>query len=290
MLRERFVRAPRRTSEQIVEAGGRHGEALAVIEVGHVHPHRSVRFQIDDVAQDRLGESGLAVRREPHQLVLAAVDGETAVVRERRIQQAERVGKAHFLGQRNAVVPPHPEAGRRPLADAVNREDGGLVERRREERARGMRLVMLGKHEAPAVSPAERLTHVAREVQLPFHPQRQRLAERLEPTRRVRQVGFEQALELEQRLVVERDVVEAVGAKTAALEAEGDRLFGKAVVVLPAGKTLFLGGGHDVAVHDQRGRRIVVERRNSENRSHGISRGRIPSATTRRARRPPART
>ena len=288
---ERLVGTARRAAEQIVEARGRHGQALAIVEVGHVHPHRSVRLQIDELAQNRLGEARLAVRREPHQLVFAAVDREPAVVGERGIQQPQRVRKVQLLGQRDAIAAAHPEARRRPLADAVNRQDRRLVERRREERAGRMRLVVLGKDEAPLIAAAERLAHLPREMQLPLDPQRQRLPERSEPAGRVGEIGLEQPLELEQRLVVEGDVIELVGADSAALEAERDRLRREAVVVLPPGETLFLRGGHDVPVHDQRRRRIVVERRDSQDGRHGISRARIPSSTTRLRRGgPPARS
>ena len=43
------------------------------------------------------------------------------------------------------------QAGRGPFADAVERQDGGLVERRGEERAGGVRFVMLGINDAAAV-------------------------------------------------------------------------------------------------------------------------------------------
>ena len=39
----------------------------------------------------------------------------------------------------------------RPLADAVERQDGGLVERRREKRAGRVRLVMIGEDDAAVV-------------------------------------------------------------------------------------------------------------------------------------------
>ena len=55
------------------------------------------------------------------------------------------------LAQDLDVLPaPAPDRRRRPLADAVDGENRGLVERRRVERARRVRQVMFGKEDAVA--------------------------------------------------------------------------------------------------------------------------------------------
>jgi hypothetical protein len=53
-------------------------------------------------------------------------------------------------------------------------------------------------------------------------------------------------------------MIELVRIDTCALQAEGDRMVEKAGVVFMPRKTLLLGCGHDNAVLDQRGRRIVI--------------------------------
>jgi len=59
---------------------------------------------------------------------------------------------------------------------------------------------------------------------------------------------LEDALELEERLVVERDVVEILCRDVPVVEAELDRVLREPRVMLPAGKALLLRGGQDFAV------------------------------------------
>src|SRR6185436_2676920 len=84
-----------------------------------------------------------AVRREAHDLVLAVVDRETEVRRERRVQQAERMRELDLLEEleRGAVA----EAVRRgrPLADAVDGEQRRAWKSRKEKRAGGVALMVI---------------------------------------------------------------------------------------------------------------------------------------------------
>ena len=82
---------PGRAAEQIVEPPVGHRQPLAVVEVVHVQPEAAIRLQVDQVLVDGIGVDRCAVRREPHQLVLAAVDLEAAVVGEGRVEQPERM-------------------------------------------------------------------------------------------------------------------------------------------------------------------------------------------------------
>jgi len=98
-----------------------------------------------------------------------------------------------------------------------------------------------------------------------LQPDRDRLAERLKAARREGEIGLEQALEFEERLFVEHDVIEfgrldVISGKTIA-----NRGAGKIRVVLAACEALFLGGGDDLAVHQQCGGAVVVECRDAEN-------------------------
>src|SRR6185503_367856 len=79
--------------EQRIEFPARHRQALAIVEVRHVHPKRAVRFQIDEAPQDGVGEARLSKWRQAHQLVFARVHLEACEVCERGIEKAEGVRK-----------------------------------------------------------------------------------------------------------------------------------------------------------------------------------------------------
>ena len=260
---------PRRPVEQRVEPARRHSETLAVLEVRHVHAERPVGLQVDQVVPNAVDVLRLPVGREAHQLVLARVHLEAGEVGEGGVQQADRMREADLVRQLDAVAPPGPERGGGPLADAVHREDGGFVERGRKERARRVRLVVLGEDDLPLVASSEPLRDGARQVELLLRPQRHELQERPEAARRVRQVGLQQALELQERLVVEADVVELLGRDAGLVEAVADGVDRERVVVLAAGEPLLLRRRDDVAVDDERRRRVVVEGRDAEDRRHG---------------------
>ena len=146
-LRERSLRLARRSAEQRVEARVGHREAGAVVEVVEVEPEGAVVLDVDQVLLDEIGVPRLAVRREPHHLVLARVHLEAGVVGERRIEQAERVGKVDLADDLEAVAAAERQRRGRPFADAVHRQHGRALERRREERARRVAQVMLGEQE-----------------------------------------------------------------------------------------------------------------------------------------------
>jgi hypothetical protein len=100
--------------------------------------------------------------------------------------------------------------------------------------------------------------------QLVLHPQRQRLAERGEAARREGEIGLEQPLELEERLVVESHAVELPGPHAGDLQAGADGVVREGRVVLAPRKALLLRGGRDPAVDHQRGRAVVVVGRDAE--------------------------
>ena len=88
------------------------------------------------------------------------------------------------------------------------------------------------------------------------------------PARRERQVGLEQALELEERLVVERHVVEIFGANRACAGSSA-RHCRKARVVLAAREALLLRRADDAPSRTS-SRRVVIERGDAED-LHGAS-------------------
>ncbi len=158
---------------------------------------------------------------------------------------------------------------RRPFSDAVDRQDGRVVEGRGIECTGGMALVVLGEEDA--ILPVEAGTDLeqllAEQILLEklfAQPNRHGHPERREPLGGECKVGFEKALELEERLVVESDEIDTVQIGVSLVQAIGDRLVGKARIMLLAREPLFLRRGKDGAVLDQGDRAVVIEGRDSE--------------------------
>ena len=102
-----------------------------------------------------------------------------------------------------------------------------------------MALVVLGEEQL-AVDPAarrrglERLLQVRLLEQLLLDPERHRHAERAKAARRIGEIGLEQALELDERLLEEDDMVDAVEVDACRIQAIADGLCGKAGIMLLA--------------------------------------------------------
>jgi hypothetical protein len=85
------------------------------------------------------------------------------------------------------------------------------------------------------------------------------LAEQLDRPREHLQRRHQDPLELEERLLEERHVVQVVGGDPLGGEDVLDGVDRELVVVLLAREALLLGGGHDHAVAQEGGRRVVEE-------------------------------
>lgn len=96
--------------------------------------------------------------------------------------------------------------------------------------------------------------------ELVLDPQRHGHAERGEALRRGREVGFEQALELQKRLVVEDDFVDTAEIAAGRVQAIVDRIFREGGVMLLAREAFFLRSRNDAAVLDEGGRTVVIKR------------------------------
>ncbi len=88
-LLEQFVRGPRWAAEQTIKAAVGHPQSNAVIEIFLIEAKRAVWFEVDQMLEDSIGISWLAVRRQPHDLVLAGIHLEAGVIGERRVKQAK---------------------------------------------------------------------------------------------------------------------------------------------------------------------------------------------------------
>src|SRR5437868_2545103 len=102
--------------------------------------------------------------------------------------------KANFVCQTQFAPATDPEAGGRPFSDAVESQDLRFIEWGGKEGACGMRLVVIGEDESSGVLSPEPFADLARQMQLLFEPQGNRLAKRSITGRRIRKVRLEQPL------------------------------------------------------------------------------------------------
>ena len=171
----------------------------------------------------------LAVGREPHHLVFAGVDLEAGVIGERRIKQAERMREVDLLEdlERVAVArsPPtsspirrrRPWSAPRPLRTA----------RDRTPMPHGSDDVRRTTAWPVSKSSSNFFEFLAQQVlleQLLPQPERDRHLEGAEAARRQRDIGFQQPLEFQERLVVEDDVIDVGKAGAGGFQAIGDRV------------------------------------------------------------------
>src|SRR5262249_55536424 len=128
-LSEPLIRIPGWSAQEPMKPFARHAEARAEIEVIEVQPEGTVRLEVHHAVENHAGVLWLPIRREPDDLVLAGIDLEARVIRERGIEKAERVGKVNLSVHLQAVPRADADRGRRPLADTIHREDDRLFER-----------------------------------------------------------------------------------------------------------------------------------------------------------------
>ena len=186
--------------------------------------------------------------------------------------------EVEFLEDGEVVAAAEADRHRRPLPDPVHGQDGGFLERRGEKRRGGVTLVMLGEEElAVPVAVARKLLQLV--VQQPLleqlfaQPQRDRHPERAKAVRRECEVGFQQAFELEKRLVVEHDVIDGLQRNSRRLQAIGEGMVRETGIMLLAREALLLRRRHDTAVFDQGGRAVVIECRKPDNAHSATSPG-----------------
>src|SRR5437899_10494500 len=148
-----------------------------------------------------------------------------------------------------------PDRRSRPLADAVDREDCGLFERRWIECRGRVRLVVLAEEDLAAKS-RYTLPDIVGHPELVAQPDRQRRKIRAQTARSAGRVRLDEPIELDQGLLVEADEIEIGGRNSAFPQAIFDRALRKARIVLLAGESLFLSGSDNAAVLDQARRRI----------------------------------
>ncbi len=263
----RVARRPQLFDELVREDGSdarrslvpRHVHAFLVVrEVVEVE-REQVAARLQRIAHRAHVRLGVAVRREPHHLPLVSVVEKAEPLCQCEVEDSERVREEHAIDHVVRVAVPDGGHGRCEVAECVDREDRGLVERRHEERARDMCLVVLDVVDLCAnrggVDPervGERRLDIAR--------LRRMVEARLEIAR-ARTVADrpEQAWsDVRLRVAGDGDVVELVDGHTSLFQAPRRGASREACDVLDAREALLLGGGHELSVDDDRCRGIAV--------------------------------
>src|SRR5205809_1837449 len=124
--------------------------------------------------------------------------------------------------------------------------------------------MMLGVQHVPLVA-VQRTMDVAVGEELFLQPHGPRHAEGGEAFGVDPEIGLEDPLELEERLVIKADVRELGRCDSGRLKAVPHRVPWKRRVALLAREALFLRRGDDLAVSEQAGGAVVIERREAKN-------------------------
>jgi len=228
-LCERGFWLPRGFPEEFLHFLPCHREPVLVGKVFHVEGETPVFFYINEAAH-LVSVPRLSVWGETHHLVFGAIYLEAEVVGEGRVEEAERIGEADFLREAELRSFPIPDGCRRPFTHPVDRDDRGIWEARAEVRRGGMGFVVFGEEERPLI-----LQFFADDVgnpELLRHPLLHRTVVGEETSRPDLEVCPEDALELEERLLVEDDCREILGRYPRKFQGVIDRVFGECFVVL----------------------------------------------------------
>ena len=102
----------------------------------------TARKQVHELA-DLVDVVRHAVGREAHDLELVAVLHEPEVLRHRQVHNPQRVRKERAIDDLDLGAPADRPRRADEVAEAVDRADGRVLERRDEERAREMRRMVL---------------------------------------------------------------------------------------------------------------------------------------------------
>src|SRR5260370_32119722 len=100
-------------------------------------------------------------------------------------------------------------------------------------------------------------------------PERHGHLERPQTAGREGEVSLQQALEFQERLVIEHRVIDLVQRYAFLRQAVFDGMRRKSGIVLLAAEALFLGRRDNLAVADQGSRAVMIERGNAENSHEG---------------------
>ena len=211
-LRKLALWIPGWPAEKRIEPAICHGQAGAVVEVPHVEMEGPIFLDINEVLLNKINVARLSVRRQAHDFVLARVDFESCVVSKGRVQEPQRVREANFFLYRELIVTTGENRSCDPFAHSIHGQDRSFFERRGKEGGCSVAEMVLGKTQplgpiAFAKALFQSISDHRLLKQFVLKPNRKRCCKASESSWGKREIGLEYALKLEERLVVEDDVI-----------------------------------------------------------------------------------
>ena len=167
--------------------------------------------------------------------------------------------KVQFAQDLDPVAPAEAVAGRRPFADAVDCQKRRLRKRGRKKRRGRVRFVVFRENNFAIAAEflPDQLLHPD-----PFpNPERDGHEKTFQAERRIREITVQNAVELEERLFVERHEVEVADFEAAFTQTVSDCILRKTGVVLLAREPFLLGGGDDFSVAHETRCAVVIKSR-----------------------------
>ena len=213
---------------------------------------------------------GLPVGRQSHRLAFVPVVGEPEPLRDGRVEDAKRMRKQHTIKHLEPVAMTDREHRAREVAEAVDRQNRSMLERRHEKSAGGVGTVMLHVVELGsqrAALDAERVGERVRRVS-DLSLVREALAD-VADTRPVPERPPELRTEVGARIAPDRDVVDVRRLQACLGKAPPRRQGREARDMLDPIEPLFLGSGDELAVHHQCSGGIAVIRVQAKDCGHG---------------------
>jgi hypothetical protein len=214
---------------------------------------------------NRLHVLGLPIRCQAHDLVLPGIDLESGVVRKRRVQQPERMGKGDLPQRGELVLVPHPGRCRGPLPDPVHAQNGRRAEGGREERGGRVCLMVFGKQQGRqrgGCDAGERRQFLAQQrfqKQLFLQPDWQGGHKGAPAAGRKRQIRLQEPLELHEWFVIKNNVAQIREGTMGLVQAVADGMAREARVLFLPCKPLFLRCGKNGPITDQACGAVVVK-------------------------------
>ena len=218
-------------------------------------------------------ETRVSIRSEPHDLVLSAIDLETGVVGESRVQQSKRMGKAHFLDHLQVASATNGDRPGCPFANTVKCQHHRFFKRGRVESTGSMTQVVFCKQKLVRVrKSAIVLFQVLQKhrllEQFLLQPNRHCQPERRKTPRCEGNVGLQKPFKLQERLVVKHDMINVRDLQTRFRKDIINSVARVARIMFLSCEAFLLRGSHNLSVTHQRCSTVVVESGNTQNCGH----------------------
>ncbi len=177
--------------------------------------------------------------------------------------------KWHFPERFQTVSLPHPRGTGGPFPYSIKTQHSRILIWRGKERGGRVGFVMFGEQNRRCRPGGIDILELLKEKrlleQLFFQPYGHGHEKRPQSFRSKGQVRLEQALELQQRLVVEHNVGQIRQPDSARIQTITHRVLRKARVMFFSGEAFFLRGSDDLAVFHQTSCAVVIKGGNSKN-------------------------